>query len=172
MLSAYLRAFPREGDRPARKTVPYKLPPGAHIQVQFVGDAADGRRNFEAPGVGHHDPIPLASLAGGLLLSSGVHGIDPHTSQMVKGGVKEETRVALGNVGALMAAADGSLADVAGLTVLVRDYADAPAIREAIDARFANPPALHFANYALPEDLSVQFHIAATRGPTKAKAPT
>jgi 2-iminobutanoate/2-iminopropanoate deaminase len=172
MLSAYLRAFPRERDRPARKTVAYKLPPGLHIQVQFVGDVVDGRRNFEAPGVWHHDPIPLASLAGGLLLSSGVHGIDPHTSQMVKGGVREETRVAVGNVEALMEAADGSLSDVAGLTVLVRDYADAPAIRDAVGARFGDLPALHFANYPLPDELNVQFHIAAARGLTQAGAPT
>lgn len=163
MLDAYLRAFPRDGDRPARKTVPYRLPPGLHIQVQLVGDAASKRRNFEAPGVSHHDPIPLASMAGGLFLSSGVHGMDPQTSRMVEGGVMAETAAALGNVETLMEVAGGSLADIASLTVVVRDYSDAPAIRGAISTRFPQLPALHFANYRLPDDLNVQFHVAAVR---------
>src|SRR5690606_26677208 len=145
---------------PARKTVPYELPPGAHVQVQFVGDCAGRRTNFEVPGVSHHDPIPLASSAGGLLLSSGIHGLDPYTLRIVTGGVKGETEVALAHLAELMRRSSG-LDSVAGLTVLLRDYADMPVVRAAVEGLFAPapPPALHFAAYRLPAEVSVQFHV-------------
>lgn len=162
MLEAYLKRFDGEGDRPARKTVRYKLPPGAHIQVQIVGDTRPRQANFEVPGVTHHDPIPLASRAGGLILSSGVHGIDPETSRVVTGDIVRETATGLSNVESLMRACGASLGNIAGLTVLVRDYAYASIVRRHVEALFGEgAPALQFVNYPLPGDLNVQFHVAA-----------
>ncbi|MBL8551314.1 MAG: RidA family protein [Hyphomonadaceae bacterium] len=162
MLESYLRMFATEGDRPARKTVPYALPAGAHIQIQIAGDVSGRRGNFEVPGVGHHDPIPMGAAAGGLLFSSGVYGIDPKTSEMVVGGVEAEIDATLANVESLMRVAGGSVADIAGLTWLVRDYALVPTLRAKMAALFgAELPALHFANYQLPSALRVQAHVVA-----------
>jgi enamine deaminase RidA (YjgF/YER057c/UK114 family) len=91
-----------------------------------------------------------------------VHGIDPATSRMVTGDVVRETATALTNVENLMQACGASLENIAGLTVLVRDYAYVSVVRRHLEAKFADRvPALQFANYPLPGDLNVQFHVAA-----------
>lgn len=166
MLTAYLRAYPDPESRPARKTVPYKLPPGAAIQLQIGGDTSGRRGNFEVPGVSHHDPIPMASLAGKLFQTSGVHGIDPVTGEMSRGGLDAEAHLALSHVEQAIAAAGGSLAQVAGLTILVRDFADAPRLHAIVAEHFAADavPALRFVNYRLPDDLQAQFHVTGWIG--------
>ncbi len=165
MLNAYLRMFPEEGDRPARKTVHYKLPPGCYIQVQIAGDIGGRQGNFEAPGVGHQDPIPMGSRAGGLLISSGVHGMDAKTSKMTPDGIVAETGITFDNLKTLMKVAGGTLEDIAGLTVLIRDYAHVPIVRAILESHYgaAGLPAIQFANYDLPSILNVQFHVVAAR---------
>jgi hypothetical protein len=55
------------------------------IQVQLTGRLGGKRINYEIPGVGHDDPIPMASSIGPLLQSSGMFGIDPATGKRVEG---------------------------------------------------------------------------------------
>jgi 2-iminobutanoate/2-iminopropanoate deaminase len=163
MLDEYLALFPDPSSRPARKTVPYALPGGLAVQLQIVGDTGARSANFEVPGIGHHDPIPLASQAGRLLQSSGIYGIDPETSKMVEGGLVEQTHASLDILERLMARAGVGLSAVAVLTILVRSYADAAWLAEAVADRFTTEtmPALRFIAYPLPDELAVQFHATA-----------
>jgi len=161
MLEAYLQSFPRPANRPARKTVPYKLPENLSVQLQISGDIGGRIANFEVQGVGHHDPIPLASLAGRLLQSSGIHGIDPATSRLVEGGIHEQARISLDTIESLMREAGGTLSSIAGLTVLVRETAEIPWLTATIEQRFSGHsyPALRFVAFPLPDELDVQFHV-------------
>jgi 2-iminobutanoate/2-iminopropanoate deaminase len=163
MLKSYLANFPDATSRPARKTVPYALPDNLAIQLQVTGDIGGRTRNFDLPGIAHHDPIPLASLAGRLLQSSGIYGIDAATGRMVDGGLVPQTRTSLDIIERLMAEAGRSLAAVAGLTILLDDFACAPWLASAVEQRFGagRAPALRFIPYPLPDGLAVQFHVTA-----------
>jgi 2-iminobutanoate/2-iminopropanoate deaminase len=163
MLAAYLDIFPNANDRPARKTVIYPLPAGLNLQLQITGGITGRRGNFEVQGVTHHDPIPLASRAGRLLQSSGIHGIDPATSRLTDRGALHEAALSLASVEALMANAGGTLENIAGLTILVRDLALCTTVRELVEQRFGARavPSLHFVNYELPSGMNVQFHVTA-----------
>jgi 2-iminobutanoate/2-iminopropanoate deaminase len=166
MVDVWNRMFPTEGDRPARKTVPYDLPPEVHIQVQLIGGLEGKRTNFELPGVWHHDPIPLGSRVGDLLCSSGVHGIDPKTKKVVAG-LAAQTEVGLKNARDLVVAAGGKDDDIAALTILVKDLEAAPAVLKRLNETFPDArsrPALKFVNYRLPGELEVQFHVTAVLG--------
>lgn len=163
MLQAYLEMFPNDNDRPARKTVIYPLPQGLNMQLQICGDITGRSANFEVEGVAHHDPIPLASRAGRLLQSSGIHGIEPGTLRITERGPAHEAALSLTSVEKLMANAGGTLENIAGLTVLVRDWTLAPVARELIGQRFGTDkvPSLHFINYDLPPGMNVQLHVTA-----------
>ena len=57
--------------------------------------------------------------------------------------------------------------DVAHLTVMLQDYADATRVSEALRAHFPDPnsaPALKFITYRMPAHWRVQFHVTAIRG--------
>ena len=79
MVERWVKDYPNFGDRPSRKTLPYDLAGESQIQVQLTGRLGGRRKNYEVPGVGHDDPIPMGSSIGPLLQSSGMFGIDPAT---------------------------------------------------------------------------------------------
>jgi len=83
MVERWVKDYPNFGDRPARKTLPYDLAGETQIQVQLTGRLGAKRKNYEVPGVGHDDPIPMGSSIGPLLQSSGMFGIDPATKASV-----------------------------------------------------------------------------------------
>src|SRR5258706_1112102 len=85
MVERWIKDYPAFGDRPARKTLPYDLAGDSQIQVQLTGYIGARRKNYEVPGVGHEDPIPMGSSLGPLLQSSGMFGIDRATKKRVEG---------------------------------------------------------------------------------------
>jgi enamine deaminase RidA (YjgF/YER057c/UK114 family) len=163
MVEHWVGRWPTFGDRPARKTVPYELPAGSEIQTQFTGVLGARRENFEVPGVGHHDPIPMGSRVGPLLQSSGIYGIDPATGKVVEGR-DHQTDMVLRITKGLMEQAGGSADDIAALTVMLQDFRDVPYFRSRLKEFFPdekNGPALHFINYEMPKQWHVQFHVTA-----------
>lgn len=79
----------------------------------------------EAPSFETFDlPISQAVVHGDTVYVSGQTGVDPETGEMVEGGVEAETRQALENVGAILAAAGASFDDVLKATVFVGDMDD------------------------------------------------
>lgn len=166
MVEEWVRRWPTFGDRPARKTLPYELPASSEIQLQLTGVLGAKRTNFEVPGVGHHDPIPMASRVGPLFQSSGIYGIDPADGNVVEGMERQTDMVQL-ITQRVLEQAGGSADDVAALTVMVQDFNNVPYFRERLLELFPDPktgPALHFVNYRMPEKWHVQFHVTAFLG--------
>jgi 2-iminobutanoate/2-iminopropanoate deaminase len=165
MVDRWVKDYPQFGDRPARKTLPYDLAGDTQIQVQVTGRLGASRKNYEVPGVGHDDPIPMGSSIGPLLQSSGMFGIDPATGKRVEG-LEPQLKHALNNIRGLLNQAGMTPGDVSHLTVMLQDYADAPRVSQALRTLFPDPdsaPALKFITYRMPAHWRVQFHVTAIR---------
>jgi 2-iminobutanoate/2-iminopropanoate deaminase len=163
MVERWVRDYPKFGDRPARKTLPYDLAGDTQIQVQLTGYLGGRRTNYEVPGVGHDDPIPMGSSIGPLLQSSGMFGIDPGTGKRVEG-LAAQLPHAMDNVVSLMKQAGTTPDRIAHMTVMLQDYTDAPKVLDSLTSLFAgrdNWPALKFITYRMPAHWRVQFHVTA-----------
>jgi 2-iminobutanoate/2-iminopropanoate deaminase len=163
MVDHWVNRWPDFGDRPARKTGPYEMPIGTEIQTQLTAVLGARRRNYEVPGVGHHDPIPMGSSCGPLLQSSGIYGIDPADGKVVEGRDRQ-TDMVIHITRGLLEQAGATPDDVVGLTVMVQSFQDVPYFRERLRELFGeekNGPALHFIRYPMPEKWHVQFHVTA-----------
>lgn len=164
LIKTWLEMFPKDGDRPARKTIMYDELRGRAtlIQLQLTGVlGGDGRRNFEIPGVGHHDPIPMGARVGELLLSSGIGGYDPETGQRPDG-LERQAELAFRNMRTLLGEAGGTLDDVAQVTIMLRDYALEEAVMGEWRKTFTDDgsqPARHLMTLGLPGDNLVQLHV-------------
>ena len=166
MVERWIKDYPTFGDRPARKTLPYDLAGDSQIQVQLTGYLGAQRKNYEVPGVGHEDPIPMGSSIGPLLQSSGIFGIDPETAERAEG-LDAQLETGLRNVQGLLKQAATSEDAVAHLTVMLQDFSDAPRISRGLAKHFPDPesaPAVKFVNYRMPQHWRVQFHVAAVMG--------
>jgi 2-iminobutanoate/2-iminopropanoate deaminase len=163
MVERWVHDYPNFGDRPARKTLPYDLAGDTQIQVQLTGYLGAPRKNYEVPGVGHDDPIPMGSSIGPLLQSSGIFGIDPATGKRVEG-FEPQMEKAMEIVRGLLQQAGTTPDRIAHITVMLQDYANAARISERLRALFPDPkhaPALKFITYRMPAHWHVQFHISA-----------
>ena len=79
------------------------------------------RRNIEVAGLGHgNQPIPLAAVVGGLLVTGGISGKDPATGAIPDDPAAEVAQ-AFANLRAILDAAGASADDVAKVTVFVKD---------------------------------------------------
>jgi 2-iminobutanoate/2-iminopropanoate deaminase len=78
------------------------------------------RRSFEVPGLHHENPIPMGSVIGNLMMTSGIFGMDPETRK-VPDDIGEQCRLMFANVRRVMAAAGGSPDDIVKLVVWAKD---------------------------------------------------
>jgi 2-iminobutanoate/2-iminopropanoate deaminase len=164
MIEAWLRMFPRDGDRPARKTIMYDELKGREtlIQLQFTAVLRAKRRNFEIPGVSHHDPIPMGAKVGTRFYSSGVGGYDAKTGKQGET-LERQAELAFENLRALMAQAGGTLDSVAHLAILLRDYRAHGAVMKNLLETFPDKderPACHEMALGLPGANQIQLHAA------------
>ena len=109
-------------------------------------------------------PYSPAVRAGQLLFVSGQVALDPATGQMVDGGIAEQTRRVLDNVGALLAAGGRSFADVVRTTIFLADMNDFAAVNEIYGRYFTEPyPARATVQVArLPKDARVEIDVIAS----------
>ncbi|GII25077.1 RidA family protein [Planosporangium mesophilum] len=125
------------------------------------------RRSIEIEGLHHGGaPIPQACLVGPLLVSSGILGQDPAGGRVPED-LTEQVAHVFANIGRVLDAAGGSVADIAKLTFFVRDRAS----REAINAEWlrmfpdpADRPARHTLVQELPPTIHVQCELIAYLG--------
>ena len=83
-------------------------------------------------------PYSDAVRAGNLLFLSGTVGVAPGSRTLVGGGVRAETRQALANVAANLAAHGASMDSVAKCTVFLADIGDFDAMNEAYREAFSS----------------------------------
>ncbi len=163
MVDAWVDMFPQDGDRPSRKTFPYDL--GGRttlIQAQMIAVLGGGRRsNYEVPGIGHHDPIPLGNRKGDYFFSSGITGTSPGTGKLADG-AEAQMEQSLENLRLLMQEVGGSLDNLVHITTLLADQKYAAPVKAAWDKIYPNPenrPALHMMQLGLPgRDTLAQIH--------------
>ena len=108
-------------------------------------------------------PYSPAIRAGQLLFVSGQVAIDPATGNMISGGIADQTRRVLDNVGELLLAAGRSFGDVARTTVFLADMNDFAGMNEVYGEYFAEPyPARATVQVArLPKDARVEIDVIA-----------
>lgn len=122
-----------------------------------------GKRSLQVAHIGHNAPIPLGARVGALLCSSGITGKDPATGALPTDPI-EQTRNAFANLEALLAAGGATLADVAKLTVYVKNNG----LRDAINTEwlrcFPDPddrPARHTLTHELQHGMALQLECLA-----------
>ena len=98
-----------------------------------------------------------------MVFCSGQVALDPATGVMVEGDVGAQTRQALENLGAVLAAAGASFANVVRTTIFLVDMKDFAAVNAVYGERFpADPPARATVAVAgLPRDARVEIDAIA-----------
>jgi 2-iminobutanoate/2-iminopropanoate deaminase len=113
-------------------------------------------------------PTPVASYsqavrAGKFVFCSGQIPLDPRTHELVAGGIEEQTRRVLDNLGAVLAEAKLTYGDVVKCTVFLTDLADFAAFDSTYARYFgARPPARSTVQVsALPRGARIELEAIA-----------
>jgi 2-iminobutanoate/2-iminopropanoate deaminase len=116
-------------------------------------------------------PAAIAAYSQGIqvgetLWVAGQIGLDPATRELVPGGIREETRRALENCKAILAAGGFNLKDVVQVQVLLADINDYLAMNEVYGAYFPDSPPARaaYAVAAIPRGAKVEIVMTAARG--------
>ena len=111
-------------------------------------------------------PYSQAIRAGQLLFVSGQIPIDPATGDLVQGGIGDQTRRVLQNVGEILKAGGASFQQVVRTTVYLADLADFSAMNETYATFFSAPqPARSTIQAAkLPRDARIEIDVIAFLG--------
>ena len=109
-------------------------------------------------------PYSQAVTADNFVFVSGQLGIDPVSGEMPDS-IKDQTKLALKNLDAILAAAGSSAADVVKVTVLLADMGDFALVNELYGDYFPSPyPArAAFAVKTLPKNGKVEIECIAIR---------
>lgn len=126
------------------------------------------RRSIEIEGFNHGTlPIPAASRVGPLVMTGGVHGMDPATGKLPDD-VQEQARLMFDNLRRIMVAAGGGLENIAKMTVFVKIPEARAAVSEEWLKAFPDAesrPARHtLVNETLPTNMVVQCDATAWVG--------
>lgn len=121
-------------------------------------------RSIEVPGLHHGKaPIPAASINGGLLVSSGINGMDPATGKLVES-VEDQAALVFANLTRIVEAAGGTVADVVKCTFFVKDSSTKEPINKEWLKLFPDPaarPARHTLTQSLADPIHLQCEIIA-----------
>ncbi|MDQ3400994.1 MAG: Rid family detoxifying hydrolase [Chloroflexota bacterium] len=123
-------------------------------------------QRVEAPGAPKAvGPYSHAIVVGDLVYCSGQGPLDPVTGENVRGDIGVETATVLGNLAAVLDAAESGLDQVIKTTVYLVDMADFAAMNQAYGARFGNhrPARTTVGVASLPRGFRVEIECIATR---------
>jgi 2-iminobutanoate/2-iminopropanoate deaminase len=100
-----------------------------------------------------------------MIFCSGQIPLDPATGALVDGDIAAQTRRVLENIGAVLAAADASFADVVKTTIFLADLADFAAVNAVYGEKFSGPPPARSTVQAaaLPRNARVEIEVIAIR---------
>lgn len=110
-------------------------------------------------------PYSQAIEANNLLFISGQIPIDPATGKIVEGGIKEQTKQVMENIGAILKTAGYSFDDVVKSTCLLSDMNDFAAMNEVYGSYYPeNPPArAAYGVVKLPLGVMVEIETIASK---------
>jgi 2-iminobutanoate/2-iminopropanoate deaminase len=120
-------------------------------------------RTEDAPAPFQGAPYSQGVVHGDLVFVSGQLGIDPTSGEVVEGGIEAQTEQVMKNVGAVLAAAGSSLANVLKTSIFLVDLDDFVAMNE-VYARHVGPdfPARATVQIgALPSGALVEIEVVA-----------
>ncbi|MFB3881620.1 MAG: RidA family protein [Armatimonadota bacterium] len=108
-------------------------------------------------------PYSPAVRAAGLVFVSGQGPIDPATGEVMRGDIREQTRLVLENIRAILTAAGSSMHKVVKTNVYLTDIAQFGAMNEVYGAFFpTEPPArTTIQAAALPLGIAVEIDVIA-----------
>jgi 2-iminobutanoate/2-iminopropanoate deaminase len=108
-------------------------------------------------------PYNQAVKAGGLVFCAGQVGIDPAAGTLVDGGVEAQTRRAMQNLAAVLAAAGTGVERICKTTIFITDLGDFGTVNEVYGSFFAaDPPARSTVQVAgLPGGAAVEIEAIA-----------
>jgi 2-iminobutanoate/2-iminopropanoate deaminase len=108
-------------------------------------------------------PYSQAIVSGDKVFTAGQVGIDPATGKLVGEGVEEQTRQALRNLQAVLAAAGTSLENAVKVTVFLTDMGNFPLVNRVYAEFFPkDPPARSCVGVAaLPVGAAVEIEVVA-----------
>ena len=110
-------------------------------------------------------PYSQAVEVNGTLYISGQVPLDSETMKVVEGGIKEQTRQVMKNIGAILEVAGYSFSDVVKSTCLLSDMANFKAMNEVYGAFYEkDPPArAAFAVKELPLGVLIEIETVAVK---------
>jgi 2-iminobutanoate/2-iminopropanoate deaminase len=108
-------------------------------------------------------PYSQAIIANGLVFCSGQIAINPASGELLTGGIEEQTRLVLKNLGAVLEAAGSSFSQVVKATVFLQDMNDFSRMNQVYAEFFEAPfPARAAVQVArLPRDVKVEIEAIA-----------
>ena len=107
-------------------------------------------------------PYSQATVAGGLVYTSGQIAIDPATGSLVEGDVRAQTEQVMKNLGAVLAAAGSSYEKAVKTTCFLASIGDFAVFNEVYGQYFTEKPARScVAVAALPKDALVEVEVIA-----------
>ena len=111
-------------------------------------------------------PYSQAIRAGQFLFVSGQVPIDPATGELVPGGIAEQTRRALQNIGEILTAGGASFQQVVRTTVYLADLSDFAAMNDVYATFFTRPQPSRSTIQAarLPRDARIEVDVIAFLG--------
>ena len=84
-------------------------------------------------------PYSQAIRSGDLVFLSGQIPLDPATGELVSGGIEEQTRRVMNNLGAVLTAAGASFENVVKTTIYLADLSDFGAVNGVYASYFGQP---------------------------------
>ena len=110
-------------------------------------------------------PYSQAVTHGGLIFTAGQIALDPATTQIIDGGITEQTERVLSNLEAVLQAAGSDLSRVLKTTVFLQTMSDFAAMNEVYARRFGThrPARSTVAAAGLPRNVLVEIEVVAVK---------
>jgi 2-iminobutanoate/2-iminopropanoate deaminase len=124
------------------------------------------RKSIQVAGFGHVNPIPAACRIGNLVVSGGIHGIDPATGKVAPT-LEAQCAHMFAHIRAVVEAAGGRTDDIIKLTVYLNDRSQREALNREWLKMFPDEhsrPARHTHRATLDGGMLIQCDLMAVLG--------